>query len=394
MIANLAIGVIESEIGPHLAARIDDHAIDLFALAGEGILPLAKSETEVFDQPDINAFLDLGVSRHREIYAALAELYRSDAGLLLEQGVPLNEARLRLAVAPGDFVDFYASRHHAERCAKLTGDANVLPEAWEWMPLAYHSRAAGIIGSGAEVTRPSGWTKSKSGWAIRQCRMLDFETELGFIMRQGTARGEQLTPEEFDDAVFGAVLVCDWSARDLQAAEGKPLGPFHAKAFATQLGNWIVPIEVLAQCRKQAGDLRPDGRRPVKGDLFDIEFKACVRNGAGVEVIAGKSNFLDMSWTPAEMMTHLTQSGAPVRRGDLFASGTISGPEPYATGCLLERQAERIGPLLLDGQERHFLADGNELIIEAHMASVGLPIAFDTLNGAIIAQQLLGERGN
>ena len=293
-------------------------------------------------------------------------------------------APMVLPIAPGDFVDFYASRHHAERCAKLTRDPNVMPEAWDWMPLAYHSRTAGIIGSGAEFHRPSGWVKGKQGWALRKSRMLDFEMELGFVMRSSTEPGEQLSPDDFDEAVFGAVLVTDWSARDLQGAEAKPLGPFHAKAFATQVGNWIVPVEILAQCRRPAVDLRPEGRNPVEGDLYDITFEARLQAGDGEPVTAGRANFMDMGWTPAEMMAHLTQSGAPVRAGDLFASGTISGPEVEATGCLLERQAEGVGPLIANGEDRHFLDDSDKLSISAYINCSERSISFDMLTGGIV----------
>jgi len=383
VIQNLALGVMKSGTDYHLAARVDDLAIDLFALAKGGLLPLNKGEQDVLAQSNINAFLSLGAARHREIYEALNELRERDNGELAAHGLPLDAAPMVLPVAPGDFVDFYASRHHAARCAKLTGDPNVMPEAWDWMPLAYHGRTASIIGGGAEIQRPSGWVKGKQGWALRQSRMLDFEMELGFVMRRSTEPGEQLSPDDFDDAVFGAVLVTDWSARDLQGAEAKPLGPFHSKAFATQVGNWMVPLEVLAQSKTKAGDLRPEGRNPVKGDLYNIAFGASLQAGGGEPVSAGFANFTDMGWTPAEMMAHLTQSGAAVRSGDLFASGTISGPESDATGCLLERQAECAGPLVVNGEDRHFLTDGDKLTISAHMSVDGRVIEFDALDGNI-----------
>ena len=383
MIQNLAFGVMQCGKGFHLAARIDDFAIDLLTLAKDGILPLARGEHALLEQPNINAFLGLGAARHREIYDTLEELRRRDTSRLIAHGLPTVEAPMRLPVAPGDFVDFYASRHHAARCAKLTGDPNVMPEAWDWMPLAYHGRTAGIIGDGADIKRPSSWMKGKQGWALRKSRMLDFEMELGFIMRRSTMPGEHLSSDEFEDAVFGAVLVTDWSARDLQGAEAKPLGPFHAKAFATQVGNWIVPVEVLAQCQRTAGELRPEGRNPIEGELFDIAFEAQLQASDGDPVRAGYANFTDMGWTPAEMMAHLTQSGAPVRGGDLFASGTISGSETGATGCLLERQAEGVGPLVVNGEDRFFLADGDKLSISAYINCSECAIAFDTLDGVI-----------
>jgi fumarylacetoacetase len=374
---------MQSDAGFRLAARVDETVIDLKALAEVGALPMVESEHGVLAQPDINGFIALGAARHREIYEALGELQQRDNGELAAHGLALNAAPMALPIAPGDFVDFYASRHHAARCAMLTRDPNVMPEAWDWMPLAYHGRTAGIMGSGAEFHRPSGWVKGKQGWALRKSRMLDFEMELGFVMRRSTIPGEQLSPADFEDAVFGCVLVTDWSARDLQGAEAKPLGPFHAKAFATQVGNWVVPLEVLAQGKVPAGDIRPEGRNPVEGDLYDIAFEARLQASEGEPVRAGAANFTAMGWTPAEMMAHLTLSGAPVRSGDLFASGTISGPGRDETGCLLERQAEGAGPLLVNGEDRFFLADGDKLSISAYINCSDRAIAFDTLDGMV-----------
>ncbi|QKG70651.1 fumarylacetoacetate hydrolase family protein [Erythrobacter mangrovi] len=383
MIPNLALGIMPSG----LVARIDGFAIGLLDLARVGELPVTKSEHTLLGETHLNAFLALGPQRHREIYEALYQLRVRNPDRLWSIGQPIEKAPIQLGLAPGDFVDFYASRHHAARCARLTGNADLLPEAWDWMPLAYHGRTAGIVGSNAKINRPSGWMNGRTGWALQASRMLDYEMELGFVMRHSTEPGEQLTVNDFDDAVFGAVLVIDWSARDLQGNEAKPLGPFHSKAFATQVGHWIVPLEVLARCSEPADDLRPKGRRPAKGNIYDIRFEAMLKSRKGQSAVAGSANLKDMGWTPAEMMAHLTQSGAPVRSGDLFATGTISGPGRDETGCLLERFAEGTAPLMVGDEQRHYLADGDKLSVTAHMQKDGQSIAFDTLHGSIAASQ-------
>ncbi|MEM7687547.1 MAG: fumarylacetoacetate hydrolase family protein [Pseudomonadota bacterium] len=385
MIPNLAIGVMRVTGGYHLVARIDDFAVDLFELASASHLPATEAELSLLAASSVNAFLELGAARHREIYDALADLRIRDTGVLIAHGIPSSTASMALPLAPGDFVDFYANRYHAQRCADLTGDPDLLPEAWNWMPFAYHGRTASILGDGSQIPRPSGWVKAKEGWSLRASRMVDYEMELGFVLRRSTQHGEVLALDDFEDAVFGAVLVIDWSARDLQGAEAKPLGPFHAKAFATQVGNWIVPVEMLNPCQRPArADMRPNGRQPVEGTLFDIGLTAQL-SAAGDTADAGHANLTDMAWTPAEMLAHLTQSGAPVRSGDLFATGTISGPDADMTGCLLERQSQDSTPLIIDGGKRHFLEDSDTIIISASMEHTGQTIPFDQVRGTIVA---------
>ncbi|WP_298336470.1 fumarylacetoacetate hydrolase family protein [uncultured Erythrobacter sp.] len=384
MIPNLALGIMGTLEGKRVVARVDDFALDLFLLAEAGLLPMADGQAEALLSSDLKAFISLGKAHHRAVYEALANLRATQTDELIKYGRVARDVELLRPLDPGDFTDFYANRYHAARSAKLTGDPDFLPEAWDWMPLCYHARTASLLGHGSQIIRPTGWLKGKRGWGHYPSRVLDFEIELGFILRQSTQPGERLRAADFDDDVFGCAVVIDWSARDLQSAEAKPLGPFHAKAFATQIGNWVVPVECLALSERPAGDLRPNGRMPVEGALFDVSFEAHVRSAKSDWAKVAKTSLLDMAWTPAEMMAHLTQSGAPVRAGDLFASGTISGRGPDALGCLIERKAEGLPNLPLgDGSDRAFLCDGDSLRISAFLDQAGNQVPLDEVQGVI-----------
>lgn len=392
MIPNLAFGVTRSTDGNRIVARVDDFAIDLLSLVDAGLIPSTNGCRAALSSSDLNAFIALGKEYHARVYEELFNLRSKQADELIVRGSVADGIALSKPLNPGDFVDFYANRFHAARSARLTGNPDFLSEAWDWMPQCYHGRTAGIVGSGSSICRPSGWMKDKADWARSSSRGLDFEIELGFVLRRSTLPGERLDPSEFEDAVFGCVVVIDWSARDLQSAEAKPLGPFHAKAFATQIGNWVMPIECLSQVQRSPGDIRPDGRSPVVGSLYDIGFEAYLSSAESEWVKVARTNLRDMAWTPAEMMAHLAESGAPVRVGDLFASGTISGRGPEALGCLVERMAEGLPSLTLsDGSKRTFLRDGDTLRVSASLDQSGNQIRLDEVEGTIVPSKFALE---
>jgi fumarylacetoacetase len=263
-----------------------------------------------------------------------------------------------------------------------------LPRNWLHMPLGYHGRAGSVVVSGTPVTRPSGQRREPGtgepsfGPSLR----LDFEAEVGFVAGVPSRHGEPVPVDDFERHVFGACLVNDWSARDIQAFETVPLGPFLGKAFATSVSPWIVPLDALGAARvaPPARDLVPapylrDGARPWGLDL-SLEIRI---NGH----VVSRPPFGTMYWTAAQLLAHLTSGGAPVRTGDLFASGTVSGPGRDQLGCLLELTRDGTEPIVLaDGTRRAFLEDGDEVVISATAPGRGgAVVGFGEVSGRVAA---------
>ena len=263
--------------------------------------------------------------------AAWGEL-RAASPTLDGRRYPLDEVELHLPFDVADYVDFYASEHHAARLGRMfRPDQEPLPPSWREQPLGYHGRSGTVVVSGTPVRRPSGRYRTANGEVvIGPTQRLDVEVEVGFVVGAPTAIGSSVAVEDFADHVFGVVLVNDWSARDIQAFETVPLGPFLGKSFQTSISPWVVPL----------ASLEPSG--------FDIELELHV-NGE----LLSRPPYRSMYWSPAQLLAHLTSNGASLRTGDLFASGTVSGPDDDQVGSLIE----------IPGQP--FLADGDEVLITA-----------------------------
>jgi len=288
--------------------------------------------------------------------------------------VPMGGARLHLPFAVADYVDFYASRNHAENVGRIFRPGQPpLPRNWLHMPLGYHGRAGSVVISGTPVARPNGQRREPGNDepSFGPCLRLDFEAEVGFVAGVPSRHGESVPVADFERHVFGACLVNDWSARDIQSFETVPLGPFLGKAFATSVSPWVVPLDALGAARvaPPPRDLLPppylrDGPDPWGLDLsLEVRINGC---------LVSRPPFATMYWTPAQMLAHLTCGGAPVRTGDLFASGTVSGPGRDQLGCLLELTRDGAEPIALaDGGRRAFLEDGDEVVISATAARSG-----------------------
>jgi len=292
--------------------RLGDRAIDLGALD----LPVPPG---TFERDTLNAFLALGEQAWADVHGRLQEL--ADRAL---PGWALDEVELLLPVAVGDYVDFYSSRFHAENVSRLfRPDAEPLMPNWRRLPVGYHGRAGTVVVSGTPVRRPSG---RLSADAVGPEPMLDYELELAFVTGA--------------DAIFGFALMNDWSARAIQAFEYQPLGPSLGKSFTTSLAAWITPAAALEPYRVDGEPQDPPQATAPR--VLDLELEA-VRGG---EVIC-TTNARHLYWSPEQQLAHATSNGATIRPGDLFGSGTISGPEPRMRACLLETQ----GPFLADGEE-------------------------------------------
>ncbi len=386
-LANLPYGIFSVAPGGDRRAgvAIGDQVLDVAAVAGDLRLPLR----DLFEGPVLNRFLAAGPAAWREARERLTEWLTSTAhrAVVAPHLVPLAGVRLHLPFAVADYVDFYASRQHAENVGAIFRPGQPpLPRNWLHMPLGYHGRAGSVVVSGTPVTRPSGQRREPGadepsfGPSLR----LDFEAEVGFVAGVPSRHGEPVPVGAFERHVFGACLVNDWSARDIQAFETVPLGPFLGKAFATSVSPWIVPLGALGAARTAPPprDLEPlpylrDGPEPWGLDLgLEIAINGCP---------VSRPPFATMYWTPAQLLAHLTCGGAPVRTGDLFASGTVSGPGRDQLGCLLELTRDGTEPITLaDGTRRAFLQDGDEVVITATAPGPGgAVLSFGDVRGRV-----------
>jgi fumarylacetoacetase len=330
---------------------------------GRGILDLAANELgEVFEAASLNPFLALGRSSWNDTIMRIGELVEAEADL-----VPLEDADLHLPFAVADYVDFYSSLEHATNLGRLfRPDAEPLLPNWRHLPVGYHGRAGTVVVSGTPIVRPSGQARGSDDEAPRfgPSRRLDIELELGFVVGVGSRLGEPVSATAFRDHVFGVVLVNDWSARDIQAWEYQPLGPFLGKSFATSIGAWVTPLALLEDRFVPAPeqDPAPLPYLRVDGDwALDLELEVELSG-----TIVSRSNARGLYWTMPQQLAHATVNGASLRTGDLFASGTISGPDRGSEGSLIELTANGEHPIGLgDGSTRTFLEDDDEVVLRA-----------------------------
>ncbi|MGH9125666.1 MAG: fumarylacetoacetase [Acidimicrobiales bacterium] len=367
-LTNLPFGVISLGGGqPRLAVAIGAYVVDLAALAWSGLLPGFDGSSA---QLSLNPFLAQGPraweSTRRRLTVLLSQPSRQNE---VEPAVhPMHEVTLRMPFDVGDFVDFYSSLDHAANMGRMLRPGGPeLPAAWWYQPLGYHGRAGSLVLSGTPVVRPCGPRGAEDfGPSLR----LDFEAEVGFVVGVPSRRGHRLTPASLAEHVFGVVLVNDWSARDLQAWEYQPLGPFLGKSFATSVSPWVVPLAAL-----QAARVPPPAQDPppfpylVDTDPWSLGIELEVRLN---DEVVSRPPFQTTYWTPGQQMAHLTCNGAPLRTGDLLASGTVSGPEPQQQGSIMELAWNGTSPLTLaDGSTRAWLDDGDTVAISAWAPGAG-----------------------
>jgi fumarylacetoacetase len=295
------------------------------------------------------------------------------------------DAQMHLPVDVGDYVDFYSSLEHATNVGRLfrPDEPPLLPN-WRHLPIGYHGRSSSIVVDGTPIVRPSGQRKPPDGDPVfGPTRRLDIELEVGFITGNGGALGVPISVDDAEDHIFGLVLVNDWSARDIQAWEYRPLGPFLGKSFATSISPWVVPLQALAPYRVTAPTQDPPALpyltiEPNRG--IDMNLTVDL-NGTTITT----TNFRHMYWTMAQQLAHATANGANVRAGDLFASGTVSGLEATALGSLLEMTRNGVEPIRLDdGNNRTFLEDGDRITLRGWCTSDGAPrIGFGSCRGVV-----------
>ena len=356
---------------PRTGVAVGDRVLDLSAATDR----LLAGRAHLFSSGRLDAFLAAGDLAWEQIREAItAWLSRDEFREAIEDLlVPAESATLHLPFTVADYVDFYASEHHASNVGRIfRPGGDPLTPNWRHLPIGYHGRSGTVVVSGTPVRRPYGQVRPAGSGrpGFGPSARLDFEAELGFVVGFESIVGEPVPIGRFTEHVFGVCLVNDWSARDLQAWESAPLGPFLGKSFGTTVSPWVVPLAALEHARvrppSRDADLLP--YLTESGDWgLDIEFEVRL-NGH----VISRPPYAAMYWSPAQMLAHMTVNGASLRTGDLYASGTVSGPEPGQRGCMMELTWNGSEPLTLpDGTSRAWLEDSDELVITATAAGPG-----------------------
>jgi fumarylacetoacetase len=388
---NLPYGVFSTEdLEPRCGVAIGDMILDMAAAEESGLVDLTGYA--LFDVPYWNDVMEEGPA----LWAAL----RDRLTALLAEGaperhkvepllVPMASAELHLPFVVSEYTDFYAGRHHATNVGTMfRGAENALPPNWLHIPIGYNGRASSIVVSGSPVRRPWGQLKSPDHDtpAFLPCRRFDLELEMGAIV--GTPSDGPITVQEADDHIFGYVLLNDWSARDIQAWEYQPLGPFQAKATATSISPWIVTRAALEpfRCDTPAREVELlDHLKDCGPMLYDIDLSVTLAPEGKPATTIARTNYNQMYYSAAQQLAHHTTSGCPMNPGDLLGSGTISGPEKSGRGSLLELSWGGKEPITLDsGETRSFLEDGDTLTLHGAAQGDGYRIGFGDCSGTIL----------
>jgi len=386
---NLPYGVFSTGGEPRCGVAIGNAILDMRAAEEDRLVDLGEA---VFDIPFWNDVMELGPDAWAALRARLIELLRegsSHRAAVEPLLVPMAEAEMHLPFAISEYTDFYAGRNHAFNVGSMfRGPENALPPNWLHIPIGYNGRASSVVISGTEVRRPWGQLKGPKDALPRfaPSERFDLELEMGAIV--GTASDGPITVQQADDHIFGYVLLNDWSARDIQAWEYQPLGPFQSKATATTISPWIVTKAALEPFRVNTPE-REVALLPHLQDcgpmLYDIELTVSLAPEHKAPTVVTRTNYREMYYSAAQQLAHHTTSGCPMNVGDLLGSGTISGPTKDSRGSLLELSWGGKEPLSLDtGETRSFLQDGDTLTLHGAAHGDGYTIGFGDCTGRII----------
>jgi fumarylacetoacetase len=390
-IQNLPFGIFSTpRRSPRAGIAIGEHILDLAALAELGYLDVLQLDNKVFSQPVLNDFIALGQKAWRAVRSRVSELLDEKTQALQNQPearaqclVPMSEARMHLPVRIGDYTDFYSSIDHATNMGKMFRDPeNALLPNWKHIPVGYHGRSSSIVVSGASFHRPKGQTKAPDAEvpSYNPTRLLDFELETAFIVGKPTKLGETISTAAADDHIFGMVLFNDWSARDIQAWEYVPLGPFLAKNFCSVISPWIVTLDALEPFRvvgyTQTPAVLPYLEYAGEKNI-DIALEVAIKPENAEETVVSRSNYKYMYWTMEQQLAHHTVNGCNMNVGDMLASGTISGPDEGSFGSMMEITWRGTKPVqMADGSERKFINDGDTVIVRGYAEKNGVRIGF------------------
>lgn len=399
-IQNIPFGVfLPKDDFTTIGTRIGDMAIDLSAMHQLGYFDgIEELPEDVFLQDTLNDFITLGRSAWRHVRNRIAEVFDANNDALKNNAehreeilYPVNEVQMLMPVFIQDYTDFYSSIEHAMNVGIMfRGKENALMPNWKHLPVGYHGRSSSIIVSGENIHRPMGQMKPADADApvFGPSKLLDFELEMAFITTDGKTLGERISTEEAEDYIFGMVLFNDWSARDIQAWEYVPLGPFLGKNFGSSISPWVVTLDAMEPFRVESPKqdpkplpyLQTEGKR-----TFDIDLEVYIQPEDSVETKICHSNFKYLYWNISQQLAHHTINGCNINAGDMMASGTISGPEKENRGSMLElswRGAESI--TLDDGQERKFINDGDTVIMRGYCKNDEVRIGFGEVSSKIL----------
>ena len=391
------VAVFESE---YIACctRIGDRVLDLATLYDYGFFDEIEGLTEnIFEAYTLNEFIELGKPVTNAVRLKIQELLLDDSKLANDEKTVeecffnLDQVKMMMPLHIPNYTDFYSSIEHATNVGKMLRDpANALFPNWKHLPVGYHGRASSIVVSGTDIIRPKGQTKPADveNPIFGPSKQLDFELEMAFIVNKHSEMGESISTKEAEDAIFGMVIFNDWSARDIQAWEYIPLGPFLGKNFGSSISPWVVTLEALEPFRTASPKQEPEALDYLQfeGDQhYDINLEVYLQPENGAENLISQSNYKFMYWNMTQQLAHHTINGCNVEVGDLYASGTISGENPSSFGSMMELTWRGQNPLQLkDGQERKFIEDHDTIIMRGFGEKNGVRVGFGEVSGKIL----------
>lgn len=397
-IYNLPFGVFKSKkLSPRIGIAIGDKIVDLSILDQEGFFANMFLPEGIFLKESLNDLIALGKVQTRKIRERVQDLLLADNEKLRDHQsrgkamVNRKEAEMLMPVKIGDYTDFYSSIEHATNVGKMFRDPeNALLPNWKHLPVGYHGRASSIIPSGVPIHRPKGQFKEADVEApvFGPSKRLDFELELAFITGKSTKLGDSVSTAEAEDYIFGFVLFNDWSARDIQAWEYVPLGPFLGKSFGSSISPWVVTLEALEPFRTQGPIQEPEVLPYLKSEKpgnFDVQLEVYIQPEGKVASKVCTSNFKYMYWNIAQQLAHHTINGCNINVGDMMASGTISGPTADSFGSMLELSWKGTKPVKLEtGEERRFIEDGDTVIMKGFAEKDGIRVGFGEVSSQVL----------
>jgi fumarylacetoacetase len=398
-IQNIPFGIFKSTDGKTRAgSALGDYVIDLNYLHTQFFFNDLGLADDIFAHTTLNQFISLGRKKTGAVRQRIIELFNEDNHEIQGHAeyreaclIPMAAVEMLMPVHVPNYTDFYSSLEHATNVGTMFRDPdNALLPNWKHIPVGYHGRASSIIVSGTDIKRPHGQTKAPDAVtpAFGPTKRLDFELEMAFITCKETTLGTSLSTAEAEDAIFGFVLFNDWSARDIQVWEYVPLGPFLAKNFASSISPWIVTLDALEQFRVAGPKQDPEVLPYLKYDglkNFDINLKVSIKPDGAKEMVVAKSNFKYMYWNICQQLAHHTVNGCNIEVGDMYASGTISGPMPGSYGSMLELAWKGTKPVTLpDGSTRTFIEDGDTVKMTGYAEKNGIRVGFGQVSTKVL----------
>lgn len=396
---NLPYGIFKTATHtPRAGVAIGSFILDLAVLSAAGKFSGIVKDVQVFSKTTLNEFIALGKPTTNKVRQRIQELLheentelKNDIALREQAFVNQSDAQMLLPIHIPNYTDFYSSIEHATNVGKLFRPDNPLMPNWKHLPVGYHGRASSIVVSGTPIRRPKGQTKADDAAmpSFGATKALDIELEMAFVVGKETMLGESVSTAVAEDYIFGLVIFNDWSARDIQRWEYVPLGPFLGKNFGSTISPWLVPLEALQAVRTaspvQEPEVLPYLQQQSGNANFDIHLEVTLTTASGASMVISNSNTKYLYWSIRQQLAHHTVNGCNIQVGDVYASGTISGPTSDSLGSLLElTEGGKKSLHLPDGTERKYLQDGDTITIRAFAEKNGIRIGFGTCVGSIL----------